>query len=210
MPGFIKTKQDEKDWEKAKEIAAESGHKEDWPYITGIYKKMHGGKVAAEGASSERVASRYLTAGRETREIRGYGLTQQEALTSALADDKLEYGYAGGSGALDKMLKAVQIKAPKLAKKVTVEKTTSKVPNKKVYHIATFWPEPQSRIHQDRKFSIAYESATEAANVAKELALLYQIQLKVLLALSGTVMLATITPEKSEQGVWDFTCVFHS
>jgi len=47
MPGFIKTKQDEKDWEKAKEIAAESGHKEGWPYITGIYKKMHGGKVAS-------------------------------------------------------------------------------------------------------------------------------------------------------------------
>jgi len=47
MPGFIKSKEDERLWQKAKDIAAESGHKEDWPYVTGVYKKMHGGKVAS-------------------------------------------------------------------------------------------------------------------------------------------------------------------
>lgn len=46
MPAFIKTKEEERLWAKAQEVAAKSGHKEDWPYITGIYKKMHGGKVA--------------------------------------------------------------------------------------------------------------------------------------------------------------------
>jgi len=35
-----KTKRDEEKWEKAKEIAAESGHKEDYAYIMGIYKRM--------------------------------------------------------------------------------------------------------------------------------------------------------------------------
>lgn len=47
MPAFIKTKEDERLWSKAKGIAEKSGHKEDWAYITGIFKKMKGGKVAS-------------------------------------------------------------------------------------------------------------------------------------------------------------------
>jgi len=47
MPGFIKTKEDERLWKKAQGIAEKNGLKEDWPYITGIYKKMRGGKVGA-------------------------------------------------------------------------------------------------------------------------------------------------------------------
>jgi len=46
MPSFIKTPADEKLWDRAKQLAEEQGHKEDWPYVTGIYKRMHGGKVA--------------------------------------------------------------------------------------------------------------------------------------------------------------------
>lgn len=46
MPGFIKTKRDEELWDKAKERAAEEGKKDNYAYITGIYKKMKGGKVA--------------------------------------------------------------------------------------------------------------------------------------------------------------------
>jgi len=45
MPGFVKTKEDERLWSKAKGIAEKSGHNEDWAYITGIFKKMKGGKV---------------------------------------------------------------------------------------------------------------------------------------------------------------------
>lgn len=40
MPGFIKTPEDERLWTKAKALAAEQGHKEDWAYITGIWKRM--------------------------------------------------------------------------------------------------------------------------------------------------------------------------
>lgn len=54
MPAFIKTPKDEDLWSKAKAQAEKAGHKEDWAYITGIYKKMHGGKVAIQ-----RVAARY-------------------------------------------------------------------------------------------------------------------------------------------------------
>jgi hypothetical protein len=48
MPAFVKTKEDERLWDKAKGLAAEQGHKEDWAYVTGIYKQMKGGKVAAD------------------------------------------------------------------------------------------------------------------------------------------------------------------
>jgi len=48
MPAFVKTKEDERLWSKAQEIAKEQGHTEDWAYVTGIYKKMKGGKVAEE------------------------------------------------------------------------------------------------------------------------------------------------------------------
>ena len=53
MPAFIKTKKDEEKWQKAKEIANESGEfdyndigKSDqyWAYVTGIYKRMTGMK----------------------------------------------------------------------------------------------------------------------------------------------------------------------
>lgn len=47
MPAFVKTKEDERLWQKAKKLAEEEGHKEDWAYITGIFKKMKGGKVAS-------------------------------------------------------------------------------------------------------------------------------------------------------------------
>lgn len=41
MPAnVVKTEEDEKKWEKAKELAAEQGHAEEWDYIMGIYKKM--------------------------------------------------------------------------------------------------------------------------------------------------------------------------
>jgi len=56
VPSFLKTKKDEDMWAKAKAFAEESGHKDDWPYITGIWKQMQG-----EGASA-RVADRFLAA----------------------------------------------------------------------------------------------------------------------------------------------------
>lgn len=41
MPAnVVKTEEDEKKWEKAKELASEQGHEEEWDYIMGIYKKM--------------------------------------------------------------------------------------------------------------------------------------------------------------------------
>lgn len=47
MPAFVKTEKDEELWAKAKQRAKEQGHAKDWAYITGIYKSMKSGKVAA-------------------------------------------------------------------------------------------------------------------------------------------------------------------
>jgi len=47
MPTFIKSKRDEVLWAKAKARAKEQGREGDWAYVTGIYKRMKGGKIAA-------------------------------------------------------------------------------------------------------------------------------------------------------------------
>ena len=42
MPSnLVKTDKEEKLWNKAKSLAEEQGHKEDWPYIVGIFKRMN-------------------------------------------------------------------------------------------------------------------------------------------------------------------------
>lgn len=42
MPSnVVHTKRDEEKWEKAKGLAADAGHKEDYAYIMGIYKRMN-------------------------------------------------------------------------------------------------------------------------------------------------------------------------
>lgn len=57
MPAnVVKTPEDERLWNKAKERAKEQGHTEDWPYVMGIFQRMKGNKTA------ERVVSRYLAA----------------------------------------------------------------------------------------------------------------------------------------------------
>ena len=56
MPAFVKTPHDEELWSKAKASAKQQGKAEDWAYITGIFKKMKGGKVASE----EVVAFRWM------------------------------------------------------------------------------------------------------------------------------------------------------
>ncbi len=57
MPAFIKTPAQERLWEKAKGLAEDAGHKEDWAYVTGIYKKLHGGKVALQPKSADDLES---------------------------------------------------------------------------------------------------------------------------------------------------------
>lgn len=60
MPAFIKTPEDEKRWDRAKAKAEEAGHKEDWAYVTSIYKNMNGGKVGR--ASLQRIVVAWLLA----------------------------------------------------------------------------------------------------------------------------------------------------
>lgn len=59
MPAnVVRTPAEEKKWEKAKELAAEQGHGEEYDYIMGIFKKMNPERFK-EG-SARRVVARYL------------------------------------------------------------------------------------------------------------------------------------------------------
>jgi len=57
MPDWV---QDEDKWKKAKKLADESGHKDDYDYITGIYKKM-GGKIKGKESYKERLNALHST-----------------------------------------------------------------------------------------------------------------------------------------------------
>ena len=60
MPNsLVKTPEDERLWQKAKGIAADSGHSENYAYIMGIYKKMNPDRF---DKSAARVAERFLQA----------------------------------------------------------------------------------------------------------------------------------------------------
>ena len=61
MPtNVVKTKADEEKWQKAKDLAAEQGKKDNYAYIMGIYKKMNPGQFKDAHPLARRVASRYL------------------------------------------------------------------------------------------------------------------------------------------------------
>jgi len=55
MPNFVKSTEDKRLWKKATVIADKNGHQEDWPYITGVFQKMKGSKMAAILTSLETV-----------------------------------------------------------------------------------------------------------------------------------------------------------
>lgn len=43
MPvNVVKNEEDERHWQKAKTLAEQQGHKDDWAYVMGIYQKMKG------------------------------------------------------------------------------------------------------------------------------------------------------------------------
>lgn len=43
MPvNVVKNEEDERHWQKAKSLAEQQGHKDDWAYVMGIYQKMKG------------------------------------------------------------------------------------------------------------------------------------------------------------------------
>lgn len=63
MPSnVVKNKEDEKKWEKAKQIAEDAGQKENYAYIMGIYKKMKPEhfKTASTCYTARKVLLRYM------------------------------------------------------------------------------------------------------------------------------------------------------
>lgn len=75
MPAnVVKTPADEKDWEKAKEIADEAGRKDDYAYIMGIFKKMNPErfKAATHVPSVRHVISMYENRPSPARVVRQF------------------------------------------------------------------------------------------------------------------------------------------
>lgn len=118
MPAFVKTKEDERLWEKAKGLAEDAGKKENWAYITGIYKNMKGGKVGVDpdyefktGPNAKSAASRVALSLPATALIEGYLdiiLTKNLRLSlKKYKEDTLR--NAGGKGDLFKTQKGWRI-----------------------------------------------------------------------------------------------------
>lgn len=59
MPAnVVKTAEDEKLWNKAKQVAAEQGHEEEWDYIMGIFQKMKGKESLKEYVAGDIVKNK--------------------------------------------------------------------------------------------------------------------------------------------------------
>jgi len=59
MPSnLVKTKEDEKDWERAKKIAAKHDHEENWRYITSVFKRLKKGRKKREKLLEKKAAIR--------------------------------------------------------------------------------------------------------------------------------------------------------
>jgi hypothetical protein len=57
MPtSLVKTPRDERLWQKAKDIADEAGHAENWAYVMGVYKKMNPDRFDKSAALSTSMA----------------------------------------------------------------------------------------------------------------------------------------------------------
>ena len=60
MPtSLVKTPRDERLWQKAKDIADEAGHAENWAYVMGVYKKMNPDRFDKSAARSTSNASSF-------------------------------------------------------------------------------------------------------------------------------------------------------
>jgi hypothetical protein len=75
MPGVVETKRDEHKWQKAKGIAEEAGHKDNYAYIMGIYKQMKPDYEFKTEKAARRVASAWINrvAGPSLRDARSMG-----------------------------------------------------------------------------------------------------------------------------------------
>ena len=159
-----------------------------------------------------------LVSGTDFRTIRGTGWTEGEALRNALKRDEEEFGhgdgYGGGAGSLRQTTRKRMLRPPKPAKKVTVERAAvRKGPVEKKFIIERKWGFDRSEpVDNDPKFRARYDKQGEVLRAAKELALQYGTTLVITLAAFcvGNTQLAVVTPQRAEQGEWEFECEFRS
>jgi hypothetical protein len=107
------------------------------------------------------------------------------------------------------------VRKPKPAKKVKVEKSKVAKGGRPVkqFVIDALWERDASNaLLNDKRYSQRYDTQKDVLDAAKALALQYQAVLRIELKAfcQGDTVLATVTPEKGEQGIWEFTVAFRS
>ena len=148
--------------------------------------------------------------GRTDYRVRASGMTEQQALSSALERDRNENGHQDGySGTIGSRttFNSKCIKQPKLPKRCKVEKQ----PKVKIKWETRFICEPRWASRGD-VIDRSSKTKGEAIKKAKELALKHNCeycirQEKVAINPIGgmaNTTLAVVTPEKGEMGVWEF------
>ena len=181
------------------------------------------------GTTSRRIVLRASdlsrVAGTETRTVVGYGYTEEEAYRNAMREDENyhghEEGYGGGAGSVRQVLRRKMLEAPKLAKRVTVEKQViQRGPVRKAYGLGISGRmqdrvergAASNRIYNERAFNDNYHTQGEAMRAARDLALKHNMPVEVSLkaVFPGNTLLAVVTPEESKPGKWAFECDFRS
>ena len=144
--------------------------------------------------------------GRNSYSVDSYGMTENEALRSAIqeADEYHghEEGYSGAINSDDGGMKSKCIKKPKPAKRCVVKQNTNKGARKwiTVYNIKPSW-------RGDGNGAVVKTSQADAMKKAKEYALKYNCDYEVSIGkelVTGVQMIAEVSPSKSEQGKWRF------
>lgn len=145
--------------------------------------------------------------GRQDYSVRAQGMNEGEALRNALDADRIENGHQEGySGTIGSRttLNSTCLKPPKPPKKCKVEK----LPKLKVKWETRFAVEPYGN-----STHIAHEKTKgEAIKKAKELAIRYNCEYGVrmikqpIIQFGGVAdtLVARVTPEKAELGIWKF------
>ena len=109
-----KTKEDEHKWQKAKEVAKEQGHSEDYAYIMGVYKKM---KPDYFKEATVRVASRWMS--------KSAAVPIPANLVPTTSDGYELYDTPGADEAAKKLAAGITKALNELGKKISFSKSDS-------------------------------------------------------------------------------------
>jgi hypothetical protein len=144
-----------------------------------------------------------ITMGRQDYSRTAYGMTEREALNSAIEDADMEVGHQEGySGDINSRttMKSKRIKKPKPAKSCNVTKEIQKGTRKWETRFVI------RHAYENREYGYA-KTQGDALKKAKEISLEKHVTLEISIEkvlVGGTYRIARVSPKKSEMGEWRF------